>query len=122
MSDIHRHFVDLCDIERATPVIDSYGEPIEEGNFSTIISDLECRLVEKSERVADVQRGAIQVKFYLLLVPLGTAVLPSDRVVNIRLGNQSGTTLDDNFLIEQVLTRRIKSRDNHVSLSLERIK
>lgn len=111
-------FIHTCDIQRSTPTQNSEGELID--SWATLKTAVPCHFSYKSEREPNAgQSGQIATRG-LLLFPAGTDVTTADRIANIKY--EDGTTADAGPLdIFQVLKRRARGRQHHVSVRTEYI-
>lgn len=115
---VDSHFIHRCDIQRGVEGEDDYNETTE--TFGDHLSDVRCRLVEKSEREGDSEFAANPlVTIYLLLLPAKTDVTEADRITNIRY--EDGTTDARVFTVETLATRRARVA-RHLSLTLQRVR
>ena len=118
-----RKLVHQCTVQRNTPSQSSTGELIPSWAG---IGTIDCRFVEKTERVANEAVGFPMLSTYLLLVADTETSLDEDVAVNDRVTDVvwkvDGSSLDAGpFTIESLL-RRNTSRGHHYSLQLERVK
>ena len=118
-----RKLIHQCTVERNTPSQSTTGEltPSWAG-----IGTLDCRFVEKTERIANEAVGYPMLKTYLLLLAdtetsLDEDVAVDDRVTDV-VWKVDGSSVDAGpFAIESLL-RRNTGGTHHYSLQLERVK
>lgn len=119
MADIHfkRQLLHQCTVQRRTDAQNTGGELIPTW---TDVGDVNCRYVEKQERIADEPLGFPMLESPILLMDTGEDVQEEDRVVDIVFKSDGAAVDAGPFTIESVL-RRNSNRRHHLSLKLERV-
>lgn len=124
MTSLQGNLAHTCDIQRATYTADTTGQLVP--TWETVSNPV-CRLIEKSERQPNPVDGFVVLKTFVLLLPASTDITTADRVTNIRVENgqtiqttlPDGTVNNSTFDVVSVVTRRIRSRESHKSVTLE---
>ena len=119
MANIHfkKHLVHQATVQRATFARSGSGEPIPTWAVNGTIN---CRYVEKTERVADPALGLMMGESHILLCNQGEDVIEEDRITNIILRSDSSVVDVGPFAVEAVL-KRTSTSPHHISLKLERV-
>lgn len=119
MADVHfkKHLIHRCMIQRRTDVQNSSGELIPTW---ADVGDVNCRFVQKQERIADPSTGFPMIKEDMLLMDTGEDVIEEDRAVDIIFRSDSSSVDAGPFTIESLLGRN-STRRHHLSLKLERV-
>ena len=117
-----RKLIHRCTIQRNTPSQSSTGELIPSWAG---IGTIDCRFVEKAERVANEAAGFPMLKSWLLLIAdtatsLNENVAVDDRVVDVVWKADGSTVNAGPFTIESLLRRNTRSA-HHYSLQLEKV-
>ena len=118
MAGVHftKKLIHQCTIQRTTPAQSSTGELIDSwANVGTV----DCRYVQKNERIADASSGFPLLRSDMLLLNNGEDVIEEDRVINI-VYKSDGSSVDAGpFSIESLLERNTGGA-HHISIILER--
>jgi len=119
MASIHfkKHLIHQAIVQRTTPAQSSSGELID--SWATA-GTIDCRFVQKSERVADPSAGFPMLNSDMLLCNKGEDVIEEDRIVTITLKADDSGVDAGPFCISSVLGRN-STDAHHMSLQLERV-
>lgn len=117
---IDNHFIHKCDIKR--PKFGAGNENAHGLSNSSkvfVASGVRFRLVEKEQRIwkSEEAEGAVITVYKGFFSP-GVDLEERDELVNIVLEN--GTSVNEKYVIEEILTRRGMSA-RHLSVKLKRI-
>lgn len=113
-----KHLIHECTIQRNTPVRSASGEPIPDWADSD--TEVSCRYVERSERIASEGIGFMMLEQHMLLLNAGEDVLEEDRITDIVFKSDSSSVDAGPFSVEAVL-KRSSTAAHHISLRLERV-
>jgi len=104
MANVHfkKHLIHQCTVERTTPVQSGSGEPVDSW---AEVGDINCRYVEKRERIADASLALIVRESHLLLVNTGEDVIEEDRIKDIILRSDSSSVDAGPFTVRALLKR-----------------
>lgn len=109
--------IHTCTIQRdQTPARDSFGA--ENPVFADLHTDLACRLMTASARVASPSEGFMQITVYKLVIPAKTDVTTKDQVSLVTLEDKS---TEGPFDILAVIPRRDGRAQRLVALDLDRV-
>jgi len=119
MANVHfkKHLIHQCTVERSTPAQSGSGEPIDSWGESPLI--INCRYVEKRERIADAALGLMVRESHILLCNTGEDVQEEDRIKDIVLRSDSSSVDAGPFMVRAFLNRS-STEPHHISLELER--
>lgn len=119
MASIHfkKHLIHQCMVQRNTPSQSSSGELIESW---TDVGNVNCRFVDKEERIAQEGLGLMMMQRQMLLMDTGENIQEEDRVIDVILRADSSVVDAGPFSIESLLQRNT-SGGHHLSAVLERI-
>jgi hypothetical protein len=120
MASIHfkKHLIHECTVQRNTPATSGSGEPIPSW---ADVDTIDCRYIERRERIAAEGIGFMMAEEHLLLCDTGEDVLEEDRVTDITLKSDSSVVDAGPFTVEAALNRS-GTAPHHMSFRLERIK
>jgi hypothetical protein len=116
-SHFKRHLIHRCIIERNTQTQSGSGELID--SWATA-GTMDCRYVEKSERIALESVGFMMLEDHQLLCNAGEDVNEEDRITTITLKADDSSIDSGPFSIEEKLIRNTTGA-HHISLRLERV-
>jgi len=119
MANVHfkKHLIHQAIVQRTTPAQSGSGELID--SWATA-GTIDCRFVEKSERIANEAAGFPMLDSDMLLCNNGEDVQEEDRIATITLKADSSSVDTGPFSIQAVLKRNTGSA-HHMSLQLERV-
>lgn len=119
MANIHfkKHLIHQCTVQRNTPAASGSGELIPSWADGDTI---DCRYVEKRERIASEGVGLMMLEQHILLCDIGEDLLEEDRITNITLKSDSSVIDAGPFTVEEALNRSSAS-PHHMSFRLERV-
>lgn len=119
MADVHfkKHLIHSAMVQRNTPTASSSGELIPSW---ADVDTIDCRYVEKSERIAAEGVGFMMLESCLLLCNAGEDVQEDDQIVDILLRTDDSVIDAGPFTVEALL-RRSGTTAHHMSLRLERV-
>lgn len=124
MASVHfkRNLIHQATIQRNTPTVSADGELIPAW---ANVGSLDCRYVQKSERIASESRGFMMVLTDMLLCATGVCdtgetVAEDDRVTDIMLKSDSSTVNAGPFSVEALLGR-YSTKAHHLSLQLKKV-
>ena len=119
MADVHfkKHLIHSAMIQRNTPATSSSGELIPSW---ADVGTIDCRYVEKSERIAAESAGFMMLESHLLLCNAGEDVQEDDQIVDILLRADDSVVDAGPFTVEALL-RRSGTAAHHWSIRLERV-
>jgi hypothetical protein len=119
MASIHfkRNLIHQATIQRNTPATSTSGELIPDW---TVVGTIDCRYVQRSERIASESKGFMMVLTDLLLCNVGEDVNEADRVTNIVMRSDESVVNAGPFSIEAVLGRS-GTKAHHLSLQLKKV-
>ena len=119
MANVHfkKHLIHQAIVQRTTPAQSSSGELID--SWATT-GTIDCRYVEKAERIASESAGFPMLESHMLLCNSGEDVREEDRIVTITLKADDSSIDAGPFTIESVLKRN-STGAHHISLQLERV-
>lgn len=118
MAGIHfkKKLIHTCTVQRNTPAQSGSGELIPSW---ADVGDVDCRYVQKTERIADAALGFPLIKVDLLLMNNGEDVQETDRITDIIFTNGGAVADAGPFFIEALLERNTRE-GHHISITLER--
>ena len=119
MAGVHfkKHLIHSAMVQRNTPATSSSGELIPSW---ADVGTINCRYVEKSERIAAEGVGFMMLESCLLLCDAGEDVQEDDQIVDILLRTDDSVVNAGPFTVEALL-RRSSTAGHHWSLKLERV-
>ena len=119
MANVHfkRHLIHQAIVQRTTQSQSSSGELID--SWATA-GTIDCRYVEKSERIASEAAGFPMLESHILLCNQGEDVREEDRIATITLKADSSSVDAGPFDVMAVLKRN-STGTHHISLQLERV-
>jgi hypothetical protein len=119
MANIHfkRNLIHQCTVQRNTASASGSGELVPSWTDGDTI---DCRYVEKRERIASESAGFMMLEQHILLCNTGEDVLEEDRITDIVLKSDSSVVDAGPFTVEARLSRS-SNAPHHVSFRLERI-
>ena len=119
MADVHfrRQLLHTCTVQRRTDAQNASGELIPTW---ADVGDVNCRYVQKQERISNESIGFPMKEQHIMLMDTGEDVVVEDRIVDIVFREDGALVEAGPFSIEAVLLRNSRTR-HHISLELERI-
>ena len=119
MASVHfkRNLIHQATIWRNTPTVSVDGELIPDW---AVVGTIDCRYVQRSERIASESKGFMMVLTDLLLCNTGEDVNEADRVTNIVMKSDESVVNAGPFSIEAVLGRS-GTKAHHLSLRLKKV-
>lgn len=119
MANIHfkKHLIHECTVQRNIPAASGSGELVPSWADS---STIDCRYVEKRERIASEGVGFMMLEQHILLCDTGEDVLEEDRITDITLKSDSSMVDAGPFTVETKLSRS-SNAPHHMSFRLERV-
>lgn len=119
MASIHfkRNLIHRATIWRNTPAVSTSGELIPAW---AVVGTIDCRYVQKSERVAVPAQGFVMMQSDLLLCDTGEDVNEANRVTDIVMQSDDSVVNAGPFSIEAVLGRS-GTKAHHLSLQLKKV-
>jgi len=112
-----KHLIHSAMVQRNTPTTSASGELIPSW---ADVGEIDCRYVEKSERIASEGIGFMMLQSDMLLCNAGEDVAEDDRVVDIRMKIDDSVVDAGPFAVEALL-KRSSTVVHHMSIRLERI-
>lgn len=112
-----RHLIHQCTVERPTYSQDSGGALIPTWSE---VDTIDCRYIEKRERIADENKGFMMLEEHRLLCNYGEDIQEADRIKDITLKADDSTVDAGPFTVEEMLARN-SSGPHHLSFKLERV-
>ena len=112
-----RHLIHSAMVQRNTPTASASGEPIPSW---ADVDTINCRYVEKSERIAAEGIGFMMLESHLLLCDADEDVQEDDRIVDILLRTDDSVINAGPFTVEALL-KRSGTAAHHWSIRLERV-
>lgn len=119
MANVHfkRHLIHTAMVQRNTPAASGSGELIPSW---ADVGKIDCRYVEKSERVASEGVGFMMLESHVLLCNEGEDVQEDDQIVNVRMKTDDSVIAAGPLSVEALL-KRSSTASHHWSLRLERV-
>lgn len=119
MADVHfkKCLIHSAMVQRNTPTASGSGELIPSW---ADVGEINCRYVEKSERIAAEGIGFMMLESHMLLCDSGEDVQEDDQVVNILWRADDSVVNAGPFTVEALL-KRSSTAAHHWSLKLERV-
>lgn len=119
MASVHfkKHSIHECTVQRNTPAASSSGELVPSWADEDTI---DCRYVEKRERIAAEGVGFMMLEQHILLCNTGEDVLEEDRITDVTLKSDSSVVDAGPFTVEAKLNRS-GAAPHHMSFRLERV-
>ena len=119
MADTHfkRHLIHSATVQRNTPAASASGEMIDAW---ADVGTINCRYVEKSERIAAEGLGFMMLESHLLLCDEGEDVREEDQITDIQMRTDGSAVAAGPFSVEALL-KRSGTAAHHWSLRLERV-
>lgn len=112
-----KHLIHRCIVQRTTQTLDAGGGIIDSW---ADVATIDCRFVEKTERIALESTGFQMLEEHLLLCSDDEDVIEEDRISTITF-KADGTSVDVGpYSIEKKLIRNTTS-PHHMSFKLERV-
>lgn len=112
-----KHLIHEATVQRKTDGRSSSGELIPSWSD---IGTINCRYVEKQERIADEAQGFMMLLQHMLLCNQDEDVIVEDRITNIILRSDGSPVDAGTFTVESLL-KRSSTGPHHISLRLERV-
>jgi head-tail adaptor len=119
VADIHfkATLIHQATVQRTTPSQSASGELVDSWSDAGTI---DCRLVQRRERIANEAVGFLMLEEHRLLCNAGEDVTEEDRIADVVLRADDSSVDAGPFSVEEVLTRNTGSA-HHMSLKLERV-
>jgi hypothetical protein len=119
VANVHfkKHLIHQAIVQRTTQTQSSSGELIDAW---AAVGTIDCRYVEKAERIASESAGFPMLESHILLCNSGEDVREEDHIATITLKADDSSVDAGPFSIMAVLKRNTGSA-HHISLQLERV-
>jgi len=119
MASVHfkKHLIHSAMVQRNTPTTSTSGELIDDW---TDVGEINCRYVEKSERIAAEGIGFMMLESHMLLCNEGEDVEEDDRVIDILWRTDDSVVNAGPFSVEALL-KRSSTVAHHWMLKLEKV-
>lgn len=112
-----KHLIHSAMVQRATWVASGSGELIPTW---ADVGEIDCRYVEKSERIAAEGVGFMMLESHMLLCNEGEDVQEDDQIIDIRVRTDDSVVNAGPFTVEALL-KRSSTASHHWALKLERV-
>jgi len=112
-----KHLIHQATIQRTTPVQSGSGELIDAW---AAVDTVDCRFVQKEERIASEGVSLQMIQVDLLLMNQGEDILEKDQVIDI-VFKSSGASVDAGPFTVESLVGRNSTGSHHLSVRLERV-
>ena len=112
-----KHLIHSALVQRNTPAASSSGEMIDSW---ADVDTIDCRYIERSERIAAKGIGFMMLESRLLLCNAGEDVQVDDQVMDILLRADASVINAGPFSVEALL-KRSSTAGHHWSLRLEKV-